>query len=325
MAVHQMRIQLLLVFVSALFLLIFFSTPNHKTPSTLKSEHQSGGAGSLEKELVVASLKEEDTLWIGEFFPDWRTNIYVVNDPSAPVTVPKNKGREAMVYLTYIISRYETLPDVVVFTHSLRYQWHNEDPMYDGVPVLRSLQLNHVKERGYVSLRCTWALGCPAELRPLKPTANTDYRSQSEAAYASVFRVLFPGTPVPEVVGAHCSSQFAVSRERVRERSKSEYKRIRDWLLATELDDQISGRVLEYSWHINGTKPSTRAVIMQMPPVDCQPAGECFCQAFGLCNLTCTEGSCGKRYKLPQYSTIPDGWPEKGAGENGWPALGWND
>jgi hypothetical protein len=79
------------------------------------------------------------------------------------------------------------------------------------------------------------------------------------------------------------------------------------------------------SYEVNGTKPSTRAVIMQMPPVDCQPAGECFCQAFGLCNLTCTEGSCGKRYKLPQYSAIPDGWPEKGAGENGWPALGWND
>lgn len=95
-----MRIQLLLVFVSALFLLIFF-TPNHKTPSTFESEHQSGGAGSLEKELVVASLKEEDTLWIGELLPDWRTNIYVVNDPSAPLTVPKNKGREAMVYLTY--------------------------------------------------------------------------------------------------------------------------------------------------------------------------------------------------------------------------------
>ena len=97
-----MRIQFLIVFASVLFLLIFFSTPNHKTLSTFESERQSGRAGSLEKELVVASLKEGDTLWIGEFFPDWRTNIYVVNDPSAPLTVPKNKGREAMVYLTYV-------------------------------------------------------------------------------------------------------------------------------------------------------------------------------------------------------------------------------
>ncbi|KAH0556769.1 hypothetical protein GP486_005441 [Trichoglossum hirsutum] len=242
MAIRHMYMRLL-VFISVLFLLFFFPIPNHNTPSTSESER------SPEKELVVASLKDEDTLWLSEFFPDWRTNIYVVNDPSAPLTVPKNKGREAIAYLTYIISRYDTLPDVAVFIHSLRYQWHNEDPMYDGVSVLRSLQLNHVKKRGYVSLRCTWALGCPAELHPLKPTTNTDDRSQSEAVYASVFHVLFPNTPVPEVVGAHCSSQFAVSRERVRERPKSEYKRIRDWLLATELDDQISGRVLEYSWH----------------------------------------------------------------------------
>lgn len=35
----------------------------------------------------------------------------------------------------------------------------------------------------------------------------------------------------------------------MQERPKSEYERIRDWLLETELADQISGRVLEYSWH----------------------------------------------------------------------------
>lgn len=76
-----------------------------------------------------------------------------------------------------------------------------------------------------------------------------DDRSQNEAAYSSVFRTLFPNATIPEVVGAHCSSQFAVSRERVQERPKSEYERIRDWLLETGLADQISGRVLEYSWH----------------------------------------------------------------------------
>ena len=76
-----------------------------------------------------------------------------------------------------------------------------------------------------------------------------DDRSQNEAAYSSVFRTLFPNATVPEVVGAHCSSQFAVSRERVQERPKSKYERIRNWLLETELADQISGRVLEYSWH----------------------------------------------------------------------------
>lgn len=286
--------------------------PEHSEPKHSTSKNN---IHFEEKELVIASVIGDNTSWVNEYFSDWKTNLYVANNPNATLTVPHNKGREAMVYLTYLIDRYESLPDIAVFIHSLRYQWHNEDPMYDGVPVLRSLQLPQVKKRGYVSLRCTWSLGCPSELHPLSPSSNTDDRSQSEAAYASVFRLLFPNTPVPEVVGAHCSSQFAVSRERVLERPKSDYERIRSWLVDTDLVDQISGRVIEYMWHI----------IMQMPAVDCQPAGECFCETFGLCNLTCTESGCDKRYILPQYSSIPEGWPEVGPGENGWPELGWYD
>jgi hypothetical protein len=30
----------------------------------------------------------------------------------------------------YIIDHYDKLPDVVVFMHSERYQWHNDDPIY---------------------------------------------------------------------------------------------------------------------------------------------------------------------------------------------------
>lgn len=187
--------------------------------------------------------------------------------------------------------------------------------MYDGVPVLKHLQLPHVQKRGYVALRCSWTMGCPAELHPTNPSSGSDDRSQNERAYAQVFRHLFPGQPVPDIVGAHCSSQFAVSRERVRARPKSEYEWIQYWLVDTDLPDQISGRVIEYMWH----------VIFGMPAVDCQDAGECFCQTFGLCNLTCSQSECEKRYKLPQYATIPKGWPEVGPGENGWPAKGWAD
>lgn len=52
------------------------------------------------KELVVASMAGDDTSWLDEFFADWKKNIYVVNNSSAPLTVLKNKGREAMPFLT---------------------------------------------------------------------------------------------------------------------------------------------------------------------------------------------------------------------------------
>lgn len=54
---------------------------------------------------------------------------------------------------------------------------------------------------------------------------------------------------VPDVVGASCCAQFAVSRDKVLERPRSDYVRFRKWLIDTELDDAISGRVFEYSWH----------------------------------------------------------------------------
>lgn len=187
--------------------------------------------------------------------------------------------------------------------------------MYDGVPVLRHLRLPHVLARGFVALRCSWTMGCPAELHPTNPSSGSDDRSRNEAAYALVFRHLFPSEPVPEVVGAHCSSQFAVSRERIRRSERSFYEKVRKWILETTLDDQISGRVIEYMWH----------VIFGMPAVDCQHAGECFCQTFGLCNLTCSESGCDKRYMLPRYSIIPQGWPDVGPGANGWPDRGWAD
>lgn len=51
-------------------------------------------------ELVVSSLKKENASWYPVYFPHWKSNVYVVDDPAAPLTVPQNKGHEAMVYLT---------------------------------------------------------------------------------------------------------------------------------------------------------------------------------------------------------------------------------
>jgi hypothetical protein len=56
--------------------------------------------------VVVASQASENATWLSDKFPTWETNIYRVDDPHAPLTVPKNKGRESMVYLTYVLSSH---------------------------------------------------------------------------------------------------------------------------------------------------------------------------------------------------------------------------
>lgn len=203
-------------------------------------------------ELVVASTKKEDTAWVGKHFPDWHPQIYVVNDKHAALTVPKNKGREAMVYLTYLIDSYEKLPDSVVFIHASRFAWHNDDPDFDAVPTLRNLQFGHLGEVGYVNLRCVWVIGCPYEIHPLKDDGHHDEGSKvpsARGAYKQAFEVLLPGVPVPELVAVSCCSQFAVTRQKIQTRPRSDYEHYRDWLLETPLGEDVSGRVFEFLWH----------------------------------------------------------------------------
>jgi len=57
--------------------------------------------GPFDKALVIASMKHENTSWFYDELPEWRKYVYVVNDPTAELTVPLNKGRESMVYLSY--------------------------------------------------------------------------------------------------------------------------------------------------------------------------------------------------------------------------------
>jgi hypothetical protein len=104
-------------------------------------------------------------------------------------------------------------------------------------------------------------------------------------------------------VGVSCCAQFAATREKIRERTKEQYEKYRDWIMETDLGDAISGRVFEYSWHI----------IFGKPAVHCPSAEDCYCKVFGICNLTCpNQGSCEGRYTLPPYSSLPKGWPYVG-------------
>ncbi|KAJ5177281.1 uncharacterized protein N7482_003158 [Penicillium canariense] len=255
------------------------------------------------KDMVVASMKSDDTSWLAEYFSDWSKSIYVVDDHRAPLTVMRNKGRESMVYLTYIIDNYDSLPDIMLFIHSQRYQWHNDDPYYDGVPMLRNFQTAYLEAEGYVNLRCVWTLGCPVEIHPLSDIHREDVHAGEY--FKNAFVELFPGTPVPEEVGVSCCAQFGVTRDTVLQRPKSDYEFYRKWLAETDLKDEMSGRIMEYSWHM----------IFGKEPVHCPNAQECYCNVFGLCNLTCPhEDACDNRYVLPPYSLLPKGWPY----------LGWN-
>ncbi|KAM5362677.1 hypothetical protein ACJZ2D_012422 [Fusarium nematophilum] len=301
------------------FFIIVFLFRDSLLPSSSQSRSRHGypptRLGDDDVEMVVASMKHENVSWLHDYLPEWKKSIYVVDDNRAKLTVPTNKGREAMVFLTYIIDRYDSLPGNVIFHHAERFQWHNDNPDYDALPLLQNFRFDNLKKVGYTNLRCVWVLGCPAEIKPIQDEAPAKEGEPIHArhVYKSAFRELFPSLEVPEEVGVTCCSQFAVRRETIRLRPRAEYVRFREWLIVSPLGDDLSGRVLEYSWH----------VIFGQKAVHCPNAADCYCQNYGMCNMKCEDDKCESQYILPPFSTLPKGWPRLGwKGEDrGWSGL----
>jgi hypothetical protein len=226
--------------------------------------------------LVIGKLNDEDTSWIARELPGLNTSIYHVDAPPSELLIPKNKGHEAMVYLTYIIDHYDDLADTTIFLHPHRTTWHNNDLLdSDAVKTIQYLSDAHVARVGYFNTRCHHEPGCPDWLRFDRPEEQLDtYRKMEERYFtAQVWSELHPGVPVPQAVSQPCCAQFAVSRGRIRQQPRSEYIRYRDWLLNTKLDDIMSGRVMEYSWQY----------LFTGKPELCPEMHVCYCDGFGIC------------------------------------------
>jgi hypothetical protein len=87
---------------SSLLIIVFFLYALYLKGrvDTIPFNNHSDHEFSHEVQLVVAGMTYHNTSWLGKFFPHWGKSIYIVDDQAAPLTVPMNKGRESMVYLT---------------------------------------------------------------------------------------------------------------------------------------------------------------------------------------------------------------------------------
>ncbi|CAK41965.1 uncharacterized protein An14g02280 [Aspergillus niger] len=223
--------------------------------------------------IVMAKLSTEDTSWVSNDLAEWRNVIYTVDDVTAPRHTPKNKGRESLAYLQYIVDHYDDLPSTIVFLHSHKDgwpgAWHTDTMAYSNVDSIRALQTDFVQRNGYVNLRCQQTPGCPDEIRPFRDPPQ--FGKTAERVYAQAWVELFNNTNVPDVVGVACCSQFAVSREQVLKRPLEHYTWFYDWVLNTGLSDDLSAHVMEYTWHI----------IFGKDPVYCPDAYQCYQDVYG--------------------------------------------
>jgi len=225
--------------------------------------------------LVMARLEDEDISWIAQELPDLNTAIYVVDRPDSGL--PANKGHEAMAYLTYIIDHYDNLPDVALFFHPHKVAWHNNILLdVDTATTIKRLSSAHVIRQGYMNSRCHLDPGCPHWLHVDRSSWRYDLQRRPEepALTSEVFHALHPDAPaIPPAISQPCCAQFAVSRDRILSRPRSTYVHYRDWLLNTTLDDQTSGRLMEYSWQYIFTGNFEF----------CPAQHVCYCDGYGIC------------------------------------------
>ncbi|KAF3402077.1 hypothetical protein F1880_009868 [Penicillium rolfsii] len=223
--------------------------------------------------IVMGKRREEDTAWVSAELAEWRNFIYTVDDTNAPAHTPKNKGREALPYLQYIVDHYNDLPAIIIFLHAHRdgwpAGWHTDTMDYSNVDSVRALQREFVLSEGFVSLRCQLSPGCPAEMQPFRQPPKPG--NTGEKHYAEAWKALFGNDDVPKEIGAPCCSQFAVSREQVLQRPLSDYKRMYDWVLNNDLPDEVTSNIMEYSWHI----------IFGKDPVFCPNTFQCYADVYG--------------------------------------------
>jgi hypothetical protein len=106
-----------------------------------------------------------------------------------------------------------------------------------------------------------------------------------EVEIAKAWKVLFPDDPVPETLSVPCCAQFAVSRDQVYKFVPLEkLKFLQKWLLGTQLDDAVSGRIFEYLWHW---------IFLRLHSV-CYREDLCYCDGYGVCFGGQDEGKTAK-------------------------------
>ncbi|KAF7594418.1 hypothetical protein BBP40_009238 [Aspergillus hancockii] len=231
--------------------------------------------------LVVAKVQNADTNWVDALVDEddnLSSAVYTVDAPNGDnntlLTVPMNKGHEVMVYLTYIIDHYFQLSDVAIFMHSDQITWHNNDLLnMDSAQMVRRLRNDYVYKKGYTNLRCQHEPGCSVPIRPTVAGAGLNPDIPEAVVIGESWGTLFPEESMPTVLAQPCCSQFAVSAEVIRRVPLMNYVAYRRWLMETELDDSLSGRMWEYLWQWVFTGQAE----------DCPDERVCYCEGYGVC------------------------------------------
>lgn len=195
------------------------------------------------KALVLSSVGDE-IVWTLQRLPDFCTLPYARDSATdrAFVALP-NRGKEAGVYLRFIVDHYDNLPDRTVFLHG-----HGDGGWHQGhlVPILR--HLNYSLDFAAVNWFDDYSMGW-GTIENSEGAGGREYWEVMNATWTTLFEPAF-GIPMPDRITCPKSAQFMVSRERVRRFPLAWYQSALRWIeTQTLFEEQIwAGFVFEYFW-----------------------------------------------------------------------------
>lgn len=176
-------------------------------------------------------------------------------------TVSGQTGREAMVYLTFIIDNYDNLPLFTYFIHGHETGWHQPENITDKI---QALNFTALAEDGYTNLACHDRRLCKED-RLLDLSHGAEGISQDGfKPIPSLWKLVFGDSlPLPKKFANPWAAQFAVTRANIQarpleywkalrrplERNLSEYREELPELQEDGAEYRI-GIVYEMLWHV---------------------------------------------------------------------------
>lgn len=187
---------------------------------------------------IVVSRYNRPTLWTRDLTnKGYRVIIYDhgLGDMQSPYNLGKNKGKEASAYLKYIVDHYDSLTPYTVFLHDEETAWHHRGKIQDRV---LEHQGKRDKYKSFNSATC-------GDIR-------NGYWKEMQAFFK---RYLEPYIGSASkygnwTLGELCCAQFVVSRSLIKQHPKKMYSDAFKWIMNTNLDYEITGRLFEWTWRI---------------------------------------------------------------------------
>lgn len=190
---------------------------------------------------VVVSRHQRNTDFVEKLHLVAPVNIMVYDkeNPSNPYNVPKNMGREASVYLKYIVDHYECLSDYTFFIHDEERSWHHNGTIQERFKEaidsgekfynINNEYFNSISHIRQKTELMKWYKDYIEEYIPYDRLPNKDW--------------LAGGT-------YKACAQFLVHKSLITSLPKRFYERLYEYCFIPNPDPKLSGFFLEWTWHL---------------------------------------------------------------------------